>query len=218
MPDLAKPEKTINGRTQNKGMGEFNMENLLKKVKANVVVSSFLCVVLGIVLVIWPGLSMQIVCIAVGVVLVLGGAIRLAGFFTNRDGSMYSQLNLITGIIFIAVGVWIIFKPENVLKIIPIIVGIVIVVHGINNLQQAVELCKGQYDKWWIALILGILTIGFGVLLICRPFAALDTVVMMIGIFLIYDGLSNIWIVSRIAKSVKILKQEAEAIDVEVEK
>ena len=60
------------------------------------------------------------------------------------------------------------------------------------------------------------LTVGFGVLLICRPFAAVDTVVMLIGFFLIYDGLSNVWIVSRIYKNAKMMKQEMEAVDVEI--
>ena len=181
--------------------------------KTNVVISSLLCVLLGLVLVLWPGLSIQIVCTAVGAVLIVSGGIRIVSYFTAKDGSMYSQINLIFGIIFTVVGVWIVIKPDKVLAIIPIIVGIVIALHGLHNLQQAITLCKDKYDKWWIALLLGILTIGFGVLLICRPFAAIDTVVMLIGVFLIYDGLSNIWIVSRIYKNAKIIKQEMEAVD-----
>lgn len=191
------------------------MGNLLKRLKTNIVISAILCVVLGIVLVVWPDLSMQIVCIAIGAVLLIGGGVRLAVYFTNKDGSMYAQMSLITGIVLAVVGVWILMKPDKVLAIIPIIVGIVIVLHGINDLQQAVSLFKDKYDKWWVALVLGLLTIGFGVLLICRPFEALDTVVMLIGLFLIYDGLSDIWIVSRIYRTAKALKQEAEALDVE---
>lgn len=191
------------------------MGNLLKRLKTNIVISAILCVVLGIVLVVWPDLSMQIVCIAIGAVLLIGGGVRLAVYFTNKDGSMYAQMSLITGIVLAVVGIWILIKPDKVLAIIPIIVGIVIVLHGINDLQQAVSLYKDKYDKWWVALILGVLTIGFGVLLICRPFEALDTVVMLIGLFLIYDGLSDIWIVSRIYRTAKALKQEAEALDVE---
>ena len=189
------------------------MEKILKKFKTNVVISSLLCVLLGLVLVLWPGLSIQIVCTAVGAVLIVSGGIRIVSYFTAKDGSMYSQINLIFGMIFTVVGVWIVIKPDKVLAIIPIIVGIVIALHGLHNLQQAITLCKDKYDKWWIALLLGILTIGFGVLLICRPFAAIDTVVMLIGVFLIYDGLSNIWIVSRIYKNAKIIKQEMEAVD-----
>ena len=193
----------------------MQMEKILKKLKTNVLISSLLCVLLGLVLVFWPGLSIQIVCTAVGAVLMIRGVVRIVSYVTARDGSMYFQVNLIFGIIFAVVGVWIVIKPAKVLAIIPIIVGIVIALHGLHNLQQAMDLCQSKYDKWWIALLLGILTIGFGILLICRPFAAIDTVVMLIGIFLIYDGLSNIWIVSRISRNAKILKQEAEAVEAE---
>lgn len=191
------------------------MESLLKKVKANTILSSLLCAALGLVLVIWPDISMQIVCIAIGAVLILCGVIRLFGFFLNHDGSVYTQGNLVMGIVLVVVGIWIVATPGKVLVIIPIIVGILIVIHGVNNIQQTITLCKGKYSMWWLALIMAILTIGLGALLIIRPFAALDTLVMLIGFFLIYDGLSNVWIVSRIAKTVKMARQEAEAVDVD---
>lgn len=193
------------------------MGNVLKKLKKNIVISSVLCIVLGIVLVVWPDMSMQIACTMIGVVLLAGGIMRLIEYFVMRDGSMYAQMNLIMGIVLAVVGVWIVLKPDKVLAIIPIIIGIVIVLHGLNNFQQAITLCKEKYDKWWIALILGLLTVGLGLLLICRPFEALDTVVMLIGIFLIYDGVSDLWIVSRIHRVAKELKQEMEALDVEVD-
>ena len=190
---------------------------LLKKLKTNIVISAMLCIALGIVLVAWPELSMRIVCTAIGAVLLIGGGVRLAVYFTAKDGSVYSQINLIMGIILAVVGIWILLQPDKVLAIIPIIVGIVIALHGINNLQQAITLRKDKYDKWWVALVLGLLTIGFGVLLVCRPFEALDTAVKFIGIFLIYDGISDIWIVSRIYQTAKMIKQVAEAVDVEAE-
>lgn len=192
------------------------MEQLLKRVKTNVVISSILCVILGLVLVFWPGLSIRIVCTAVGIVLIVTGVMRMIDYFAVRDGSMYSQINLIFGVVLAVVGVWITVKPDKVLAIIPIIVGIVIVIHGLQNIKQAMELWRDKYAKWWVACILGVLTVGFGVLLICRPFTAIDTVVMLIGFFLIYDGLSNIWIVSRIYKNAKILRQEMEAVEVEI--
>lgn len=192
------------------------IEGLLKKVKTNVVISSILCVILGLILVFRPGLSVRIVCTAVGIVLIVAGIMRMIDYFVGRDGSMYSQINLIFGIVLTVVGVWITVKPDKVLAIIPIIVGIVIVIHGLQNVKQAMELWRDKYAKWWVAGILGVLTVGFGVLLICRPFTAIDTVVMLIGFFLIYDGLSNIWIVSRIYKNAKILRQEMEAVEVEI--
>lgn len=191
------------------------MEGMLKKIKSNMILSSGLCAALGVVLVLWPGLSIQLVCKAVGVVLIVCGLLRLISFFIEHDGSMYTQSNLVLGIVFAVVGIWIVANPGRVLSLIPIIVGILIVIHGISKLQQAITLCKSQYSRWWLALLLAVLTLGLGLLLIFKPFAAIDTVVMLIGLFLIYDGVSNIWIVSRVAKTAKLAKQEAGAVDVE---
>lgn len=189
---------------------------LLKRLKTNVIISSALCIVIGIVLVIWPDLTMEIACLAIGAVLLIVGIMRLITYFTSRDGSVYSQVNLIFGIVLIVVGALILWQWNKVLEIVPIIVGIIIVIHGISDLRQAFALHKNKYDKWWVALILGLLTVILGVLLILNPFAALDTVVMLIGIFLIFDGISIIWITSRIYRTAKIMEQEAGALDVEI--
>lgn len=191
------------------------MERILKKIKTNVMASALLCVALGVVLVIWPDMSTQIACMAIGAVLILTGISRLVNFIFKRDGSLFSQMNLVMGIIITVIGVWIILQPEKVIAMIPILVGIIIIIHGVNNLQQAVNLCQNHYDKWWVALILGLFTVAFGILLICNPFEAIDTLVMFIGLFLIYDGVSDIWIVSRVFRMAKQFKQEVEAIETE---
>ncbi|MDE7020508.1 MAG: DUF308 domain-containing protein, partial [Lachnospiraceae bacterium] len=172
------------------------MEHILKKIKTNVIVSAFICIALGVILVFWPGLSVKVVCMAIGAVLVINGISRLLNFIFGRDGSVFSQMNLVMGIIITVIGGWILLQPGTIIAMIPILVGIIIVIHGINNLQQSVSLCQNRYDKWWIALLLGIITIGFGVLLVFNPFAAVDTLIRFIGLFLIYDGASDIWIMS----------------------
>ena len=192
------------------------MERILKKIKTNVIVSALICAGLGVILVVWPGLSVQVVCMAIGGVLVLNGLSRLLNFILNRDGSIFSQMNLVMGIIITVIGGWILLQPGTIIAMIPILVGIIIVIHGINNLQQAVSLCQNRYDKWWIALLLGIVTIGFGVLLGFSPFAAVDTLIRFIGLFMIYDGASDIWIMSRVSRNVKQARQEMDALTVDM--
>lgn len=191
------------------------MERILKKIKTNVIVSALICIGLGVILVAWPGLSVKVVCMAIGAVLVINGISRLLNFIFNRDGSMFSQMNLVMGIIITVIGGWILLQPGTIIAMIPILVGIIIVIHGINNLQQSVSLCQNRYDKWWVALLLGIITIGFGILLIFNPFAAVDTLIRFIGLFLIYDGASDIWIMSRVTRNVKAAREEMDALTID---
>ena len=191
------------------------MERILKRIKTNVMVSAFICMTLGIILVVWPGLSVKVVCMAIGVVLVINGISRLMNFIFGRDGSVFSQMNLIMGIIITVIGGWILFGAGRMIGMIPILVDVSIVINKVNSLQHKMKLCQRSNDKWWVEVLLALVTIGFGVLLIFNPFAAVDTLIRFIGIFLIYDGVSDIWIMSRVSKNVKEVRQEMEALTVD---
>jgi uncharacterized membrane protein HdeD (DUF308 family) len=100
------------------------MEHILKKIKTNVIVSAFICIALGVILVFWPGLSVKVVCMAIGAVLVINGISRLLNFIFGRDGSVFSQMNLVMGIIITVIGGWILLQPGTIIAMIPILVGI----------------------------------------------------------------------------------------------
>lgn len=177
------------------------MFDYLKNLKANYTLSAIICVVIGLVLIIWPGTSTQLVCMVLGSVLLLYGLIQLALYLFARERTLYLQGMLVLGIIFCVLGVWILLKPEIVIATVPIIIGIIIVVHGLHKISQAISLNKMGYDNWWVALLFGILTVALGGVLIYNPFSVINTVVRVIGAFLLYDGLSNMWILSRVFKT-----------------
>ena len=177
--------------------------NYIKSLKVNYSLSALICVILGIVLLIWPGQSTQVVCMILGIVLGGFGILQIILYLATREKTMVSHSMMMLGIVLAVIGVWIVLKPDTIIKAIPMIVGILIVIHGLHNAVQAIDLKKMQYDNWWVALLLSLLTIVLGVVLICNPFTVMDTVVRLIGAFLIYDGLSDMWILSRLFKTKK---------------
>ena len=184
------------------------MADFLKGLKANYTISALLCVILGLVLLIWPGTTTQIVCMLLGIVLFTYGAIQIVLYLFNRERTIVSQGMLVLGIIFAVIGGWILLKPEMIIMAVPVIVGVLIVIHGLHNAAQDFALKNDGYDRWWVAFLLGALTVILGGILIYNPFKVVNTVVRLIGIFLIYDGLSDVWILSRIFK----VKRNAEKI------
>ena len=177
------------------------MFDYVKNLKANYTVSAIICVVIGLVLIIWPGTSTQLVCMVLGSVLFLYGLIQLALYLFARERTLYLQGMLVLGIVFCVLGVWILLKPEIVIATVPIIIGIIIVIHGLHKISQAISLNKMDYNNWWVALLFGVLTVALGGVLIYNPFSVVNTVVRVIGAFLLYDGLSNMWIISRVFKT-----------------
>lgn len=193
------------------------MINYFKKFKANDVISSSVFVLIGLVLLIWPGTSTQVVCMVLGGVLLAYGIIQIVMYLFAGEKTLYYQGMLILGIILSVIGAWILLKPEMIIAAVPVIMGIIIVMHGLHNVVQGIQLKGMDYEKWWIAFALGIVTVALGGVLIYNPFSVVNTVVRVIGAFLIYDGISRIWIASRVSKSRKIKEQiiDAEAVIVE---
>lgn len=193
------------------------MANYLKKLKANDLLSSLILAVIGMVLLIWPGTSTQVVCMVLGGVLLAYGIIQMVLYLVAKEKTLYLQGMLVLGIILSVIGAWILIKPEMIIAAIPVIMGIMIAMHGVHNIVQGIQLKGMDYEKWWIAFVLGIITVSLGGVLIYNPFRVVNTVVRVIGGFLIYDGISRIWIVSRVFKFRKNKEQIVDAESVIIE-
>lgn len=191
----------------------------IKSLKMNYSVTALICALLGLILLIWPGQTTQIACITVGAVLGIYGVLQIIFYLATKEKTMMSHSMMVFGIVLVVIGGFIVWKPETIMKAIPMIVGILIIIHGLHNGVQAIDLKKMGYSNWWIALLLAVLTVALGIILVCNPFDALDAVVRLIGIFLLYDGLSDMWILSRVfktrRKNAKIIDTDAVIVEEE---
>lgn len=195
------------------------MSGFLKRVKTNALISAALYTLLGLVLLIWPAPSTRLLCTALGLVLVACALVDIAIFLFHRDGSLYASIHLVLGIILAAVGIWLLARPTLIAVIIPRIIGVLICIHGASDLRDAVTLRKNSSSRWVTALVLGLVTLVLGAVLVFDPFDAFTTVVRIIGAFLVYDGLSDLWITWAVGRAVKQAAKDAnaqrDAVDVE---
>ena len=178
----------------------MSMRDFLKQIQANALLSAALYTLLGLVLTI---------C----------GVINILVFLSHRDGTLYAGFLLITGIILAVVGIWLMARPTLVTVIIPRIIGLLVCVHGFRDIRDTLSLKKSGSSRWTAALLLGAVTLVLGAILVLAPFEAFTTVVRLIGAFLIYDGISDIWITTQVSKAVrdaaKASNAARDAVDVE---
>ena len=195
------------------------MSDLLKRMKTNALLSAVLYALLGLVLLVWPALSASLLCLALGLVLVLCGLSNIFVFLRSRDGSLYAALHLITGVVLAAVGIWLMARPTLVTVVIPRIVGVLICFHGFSDVSDAMTIRKNGSSRWTAAGLLGLVTLVLGVVLVICPFKAFTTVVRLLGAFLLYDGISDLWITGQVSKAVRQAEKDSnakrDAVDVE---
>jgi len=94
-------------------------------------------------------------------------------------------LLLLVGLLSIAAGVIILFKPSDSLPTLAVIAGIFLLVDGI--LEMIGSLMRGTRNRGLVALF-GVLTAIVGVLLIRHPIGGVAAVALLIGIWLIAIG------------------------------
>ena len=207
------------------------MNDLLKRMKTNALLSAALYALLGLVLLVWPELSTNLLCFTLGLILVLCGLADILVFLRHRDGSLYAALHLITGVILAAVGLWLMARPtqaagsssrkpyqeEGCANLSA--QSSLSRAHGFGAVGDALTLRKHSSPRWTAALVLGLVTLVLGVVLVICPFQAFTTVVRLLGAFLLYDGLSDLWITGQVGKAVrqteKAANAEKNAVDVE---
>jgi uncharacterized membrane protein HdeD (DUF308 family) len=195
------------------------MKETTAKSKANPIIATIIYTLAGLVLAVWPEIATSVLNTALGLVLAIIGGVDIILFLTTRNGVLYSASRLVIGAALVVFGIWLMLRPELLAIIIPRVIGALICVHGVADVGSSVNLRRIGYGKWLAALILGALTIALGVLLIFRPFDVFTTALRIIGIFLLFDGISDLWISSRVRAAARQReKDEAaqrNAVDVE---
>ena len=165
---------------------------MVKKLKWNLVLMSALYLGLGVFLLMKPTTALNIVCYALGAVVLACAAVQLIRYFVVERGVFQSQLTLISGIICLALGAFLILRSDIVVSILPVVFGLFVIFDSISRVQNALDLRRCGYSSWKSFLLLPVLSVVLGVIMILNPFGTMETLVMAIGMILIVEGSINL--------------------------
>lgn len=168
------------------------MKSIIQDMKQNYVINAVIMVILGLILIIWSETIGNILCYILGGAVVLMGVFQIIGFLRGERLGLYNKFNGIMGIVLVLLGIWICANPKKILSIIPVAIGIIMLIHSLMDFQYTLDIKKSGAQRWWIALIAAIITLGFGLFLILNPFKVYQITMMLIGIAVLYDGASDL--------------------------
>lgn len=163
-----------------------------KKLKWNLILMSILYLALGIFLLMVPGTALNIVCYALGGVVLACAAVQLIRYFAVERGVFQSQLTLISGLVCLGLGAFLIIRSDIVVRILPIVFGLFVIFDSLGRIQNALELRRCEYSSWKGFLLLAVLSIVLGIVMVLDPFGTMETLVMAIGVILIIEGALNL--------------------------
>ena len=157
------------------------------------------CIIFGVIICIWPGESLAMLCRLAGLVILICGIYYLVLGIRNEN-TAGRNFQFVVAVILIILGIWILMRPGTFVRLIPIIIGIVLVYHGVRDIYISCK-TKQQDKKWWVEFLTAVISLVLGIFLIFRADAALKFWMVLMGIILIYDGISGLWVTVRAKKN-----------------
>ena len=107
--------------------------NEVREVKKSFCVLSVAYFVLGLVLIIWPDISVKTFCYVFGIGMLIFGGTYMILYFTRERLKGVMQSEMVLGVIGIATGCYILLKLDYVLEISPFAMGSIVVLRSIAS-------------------------------------------------------------------------------------
>ena len=131
-----------------------------------------------------------------------------AGYEGVRLMRKHVERTLIPGVVLSGLGIWLMTSSDSVIALVQYVFGAVVIFHGVLDVQSSVSLMRQGAARWGLDLALSALTLALGALILINPFGTFAALVTLIGLVLIYDGLSDLWIIHRLSRMVRDLERD----------
>ena len=166
------------------------MFDLFERLKMHMTVSAVLTLVFGLLLAVMPGMAVGTLLGLLGWLLLVMGILWAisAGVAKNVPGR---SGGLVLGLLLAATGLVILLRPDFLVSVVGVILGVLLLIHGAMDLQNARTRRAMGYD-WTFYLVVGILTLAMGVLVLLNPFSTVTVLMRVAGICLIVDAVGTI--------------------------
>ncbi|NUU31921.1 DUF308 domain-containing protein [Arthrobacter sp. C9C5] len=167
-------------------------EQLFKGSGMALIIRGAAAILFGILVVLWPGVSVLALVILFGIYALFDGAANIVHYATRKKRRSVWQL--VGGIVSVLAGLVAFAWPGITALSLALVIGLWAVILGVSQIALAVEV-KKTVGSWWLWLITGIITILFGLFLVILPgpgilslLGLLSSFAILLGVLLIASG------------------------------
>ena len=181
---------------------------IFKEMKWNLVFTAGVCIAAGLVLIFFPEVTARTLALALSIFLMALGLIRAIAYFARDPQLGLFQYDLVMGLVYLLAGIFILLRTEEIISLIPFLLGFVVTISGILKLQNSINMLRGKDHSWPAILVLALLNIIFGIVLLLNPFDAATTLIILLGAGLVYSGLSDLITIFLVSHRLKVLSKK----------
>lgn len=164
----------------------------IKAFKVENILTALLYVALGAVLIMFPESIAKTLIYTIATIVIAVGVIKIISYFLKREQAGYSNAGIVSGLIFIVIGLFILTSTKIIISVIPFVMGVCILISAYSKLQYVLQLSKYTNEKNRGMLLAAIVTFILGIVLIFNPFRAAKWMIRLVGICIAFTGASDL--------------------------
>lgn len=171
-------------------MGTLSTPSLLPHLWRTTLASGVLAVVLGILVLVWPGKTLLVAAVFFGAYLLITGIAQVALAFSLRAPTGSKVLLFISGLAAVVLGVLCFLSLQDSILLLAIWIGVGFIFRGVATTASAIsdKTLPGRAFE----IFLGVITLIAGIVMLVVPFESLAILTQVVGIWLIVIGLFEI--------------------------
>lgn len=170
-----------------------NIFNKEKSAASTAIIASLAYMVLGFIMMLFPESIRDVLCYTLGIVLTVYGLFNIISFFINKEFGLYFEL--IVGVLATAFGIFTLFSPSIIVNIIFVTIGIIIIIDSLMDIKHSFQLKALGMKYWWICTAVSVSVIILGLCTIFFPSFFGEFLIFLLGIIMIYEGISGLSII-----------------------
>ena len=142
----------------------------------------------GILFIFLPEVTLTVLCRVIGIIMMVFGAVRLVGYFSEDLYRLAFQYDLEFGIVLAILGLLVVIYPEKAVNVLCLAYGIITLTDALFRIRIAFEAKRFGIRVWWIVFAFAILTGLVAAVLMFRPGESARIITVLLGVSLVAEG------------------------------
>lgn len=160
----------------------------LKKSAWSAAIESIVIMVLGIMFVVWPDGIVNVIANILGAIFIVSGIYQIINYFVVKGQNDFFNNGLLSGVVFLLIGIAVIVIGEDIANIFRVIIGIWMVYESLVRVNTAIKLHSVDIKIWQYILCIALVMLALGLFITFNTGA----VVQLVGGVMIATGIIGI--------------------------
>lgn len=177
--------------------------SILKGSKKAYIGSAAAYIVVGVLMCIWPVRVSQVLCYMGGAALTAGGIWKAVRYFRAKEYGLTGRADFAVGVLSAMLGALLMAKPTVMAELVPVLLGAMVLVNSVFQIQVSLELKRVNYAGWWRQTVISLVCAAVALFMMFNPFGSYELLSVIMGAAFIADGVSDLWFALYVTRKLK---------------